>query len=314
MYAAPPSRKFEVFATVPERFHVRNRSSTWVDVQLHGAKAPAFLEGPSFDARGDLWVTDIPWGRLFRIEPEGNMHCELEYDGEPNGLAFHPDGRAFIADNKNGLMVFDPRTGKVEPFLDRALVQRFKGLNDLSFASNGDLYFTDQGQTGLHDATGRAYRLAADGRLDCLLSNVPSPNGLVLNLHEDVLFVAVTRANAIWRVPLVKQHGLVTKVGSWIQLSGGGGPDGLALDEGGGIAVCHVGLGAVWIFDELGQPALRLDSPVGRMTTNCAYGGPGRGRIFVTAGEHVLVAEVQTPGAPTQAQRTASGHAEGAHA
>jgi gluconolactonase len=303
MYAAPPRKKFEVFASVPDRFHVKAKSSTWVSVQLHGAETPAFLEGPSFDAQGNLWVVDIPWGRLFKIDPHGRMSCELEYDGEPNGLVFHPDGRAFIADNKNGLMVFDPQSGKVEPYLDRALVQRFKGLNDLTFASNGDLYFTDQGQTGLHDPTGRVYRLTADGRLDCLLSNVPSPNGLVLNLHEDVLFVAVTRANAIWRVPLVKQHGLVTKVGTYIQLSGGGGPDGLALDESGGIAICHVGLGAVWIFDDVGQPTLRLDSPVGRMTTNCAYGGPGRKQLFVTAGTHVLVADVDVAGAPTHAQR-----------
>lgn len=272
-------------------------------MQLHGAQTPAFLEGPAFDAAGNLWVVDIPWGRLFRIDPAGKVSCELEYDGEPNGLCFRPDGRAFIADNKNGLMVFDPRSGKVEPFFDRALVQRFKGLNDLVFSSSGDLYFTDQGQTGHQDPTGRLYRLTAEGRLDCLLSNVPSPNGLTLNANEDTVFLAVTRANAIWRVPLVKQHGLVTKVGTYIQLSGGGGPDGVALDSTGGLAVCHVGLGAVWIFDALGQPDVRLDSPSGTMTTNCAYGGPGLKRLFVTAGPNVLCADVQQPGAPTQAQR-----------
>ena len=36
------------------------------------------------------------------------------------------------------------------------------------FASSGDIYFTDQGQTGLHDPTGRVYRLSPEGRLDCL--------------------------------------------------------------------------------------------------------------------------------------------------
>jgi gluconolactonase len=305
MYAAPPRRTLEVFATVPAQFHMRGKRSPWVEVQLHGAQTPAFLEGPAFDADGHLWLVDIPYGRLFRVDPRGHMDCALEYDGEPNGLAFHPDGRLFIADNKNGVMVFDPRTGKVEPYLDRALVQRFKGPNDLIVAANGDLYFTDQGQTGLHDPTGRVYRLTAEGRLDCLLSNVPSPNGLVLNLHEDVLYVAVTRANAIWRVPLVRQHGLVTKVGDYIQLSGGGGPDGMALDERGGLAVCHVGLGAVWLFDDVGEPVLRLDATVGRMTTNCAYSGPARRQLFVTAGMHVLVAEVNTPGAPTPIQKRA---------
>jgi hypothetical protein len=59
------------------------------------------------------------------------------------------------------------------------------------------VYFTDQGQTGLHDPTGRVYRLCTDGRLDCLLVNGPSPNGLVLTHDESALFVAMTGDNAL---------------------------------------------------------------------------------------------------------------------
>jgi len=44
----------------------------------------------------------------------------------------------------------------------------------LVFASNGDLYFTDQGQTGLHDPTGRVYRLRTDGRLELIIDTVPA--------------------------------------------------------------------------------------------------------------------------------------------
>ncbi len=35
-------------------------------------------------------------------------------------------------------------------------MESLKGVNDLFFAANGDLYFTDMGQTGLQDATGKA--------------------------------------------------------------------------------------------------------------------------------------------------------------
>ncbi|WP_415116314.1 SMP-30/gluconolactonase/LRE family protein [Paraburkholderia sp.] len=296
MFPPPPTVRAEEFVRIPSEFHVKGRRSTWVDVQLHGADAPAFLEGPSFDREGNLWVVDIPWGRLFKITPDARVSCELEYDGEPNGLKFHRDGRAFIADCKNGLMVFDPATGKIEPFLERALVQRFKGLNDLVFASNGDVYFTDQGQTGLHDATGKLYRLDRNGRLDCLLSNVPSPNGLVLNEKTNTVLLAVTRDNAIWRVPLVRD-GLVTKVGVYVQMSGGGGPDGLALASDGSLAVCHVGLGAVWVFGPTGEPVLRINSAHGNMTTNCAFGGPQNRRLFITQGCSVLVADTPVVGA-----------------
>lgn len=45
-------------------------------------------------------------------------------------------------------------------------------------ASNGDLYFTGQWLTGLHDPTGMVFRVHAAGRVDCLLDDIPSPNGI----------------------------------------------------------------------------------------------------------------------------------------
>src|SRR6202011_366890 len=125
-----------------------------------------------------------------------------EYDGWPNGLEIHRDGRIFIADHRRVIMQLDPATGTGTPVLGEVRREGFKGTNDLIFAANGDLYFTDQGQTGLQDPSGRVYRLRADGQVDCLLQNVPSPNGLVLSPDEKTLFVAVTRANQIWRLPL----------------------------------------------------------------------------------------------------------------
>src|SRR3546814_12662499 len=92
------------------------------------------------------------------------------------------------------------------------------------------MYCTDQGLTGLHDPTGRVFRRRADGRLDCLVDTVPSPNGIVLDREEAHLFVAVTRANQVWRIPLPTDGGTF-KVGVFVQLSRGlGGPDGPALD------------------------------------------------------------------------------------
>jgi len=100
--------------------------------------------------------------------------------------------------------------------------ESFRGCNDLHLASNGDIYFTDQGQTGMHDPSGRVYRFTKDGKLRLLVGNGPSPNGLVLNIQENVLHVGMTRANSIWRIPLLLD-GSTTKVSNFIQLSGGHG-------------------------------------------------------------------------------------------
>jgi len=294
MFAPPPRLTAEIHASLPEPLRKREGSNDWLRSQPYTLPGGSFLEGPVFDRDGNLYCTDVAWGRIFRMSPQGEFTVVAEYDGEPNGMKFHRDGRLFIADFKQGILVLDTATGRIEPFLLRARSERFKGVNDLTFASNGDLYFTDQGMTGLHDSTGRVFRCRADGRVECLLDNVPSPNGLVLNAAEDILYLAVTRANAIWRVPLLPDGG-VTKVGTFIQMSGGGGPDGLAIDEAGNLVVAHVGMGAVWVFTPRGEPLYRIDSPAGANTTNVAYGGADYRELFVTESESASILRVHLP-------------------
>lgn len=298
MYPIPPSVEAEVFAVIPESIGYGDRKSEWASVQIHGNPAPTFLEGPCFDAAGNLWVTDIPWGRVLKITPTGDVSVGAEYDGYPNGLKFLADGTALIACLKNGIMKFDPAKGTVEPHVTRRLLEPFRGCNDLCIARNGDVYFTDQAQSSLADAYGKVFRLKADtGRLEVVLDKIPSPNGLVLNKAENALYLAVTRANAIWKINF-NADGSTGKVGLFIQLSGGHGPDGITIDENDGLAVCHVGMGSVWVFDAYGEPTLRIKSPAGRMTTNLAYGGPDNRTIYFTesATGTVLKAEVPVPG------------------
>ena len=283
----------EIFSRVPDKFRKKVRTS-WADYNKAGVPADCFLEGPSFDRAGNLFVTDIPHGRIFKVSPSGEWTVITEYDGWPNGLKFHKDGRGFITDYKRGIMTLDVATGNVVPLIDTIRSESFKGVNDLHFASNGDLYFTDQGQTGLHDPTGRVYRYTTTGQLTCLVNTVPSPNGLVLDLQEKVLYVAVTRANAVWRLPIMID-GAVSKVGIAIQLSGGlAGPDGLALDDEGGIIVAHAGLGC-WRFDRLGRPTHFIDPVVGLSLTNVAFNGR---RLYMTESEsgHILTVDLPAAG------------------
>lgn len=301
MFAAPPAVMAEVFCRIPDTLRRFGETTEWARVQLHGAAAPVFLEGPVFDAEGNLWVTDIPWGRLFRIDPEGHCEVGFEYDGQPNGMKFLADGRLLVADHHKGMVICDLASGQSEVWFDRYLLEPFLGCNDLTIARNGDIYFTDQGQSGWQNPNGRLFRVrAGSGRLELLLDGIPSPNGLVLNKAETALFLAVTRANAVWRCPLMDGGAVVSKVGTYIQMSGGSGPDGLAIDEDDNLAVCHVGFGAVWLFSNRGEPMLRIDVPEGRYTTNAAYGGPDNRWLYFTESSTGTIyrTEMPVPGRP----------------
>jgi gluconolactonase len=246
-------------------------------------------------------VCDIPFGRIFRIDPKGNWELVVQYDGWPNGMKFHKDGRLFVCDYKEGLLTLDVTTGKLETLLRTAYSESFKGLNDLHFASNGDVYFTDQGQTGIADPTGRVYRLTANGELRRLAENIPSPNGITLSTTEKHCYVGVTRSNSVWRLPLMAD-GSVSKTGVAIQLSGGvAGPDGIEMDAENGLLVCQLGVG-IWRFDANMLPThiVYADGPHHHHLDNVAFGGPDLRTIYIT---EALSGDILTAKMPVAGKR-----------
>jgi gluconolactonase len=296
-------KKIEVrtFSAMPAKFRKRGRTP-WSDPNRAGAEVDGFLEGPSFDRNGNLWCVDIPFGRIFKINPKGEWDLAVQYDGWPNGLKIHKDGRIFVADYKRGLMVLDAKSGKIEPLLETAFSESFKGLNDLHFADNGDLYFTDQGQSGITDPTGRVWRLRASGELQRLVHNAPSPNGITLNGKNSQVYVAITRSQQIWRLPLMP-GGTPSKTGVAIQLSGGhAGPDGIEMDAEDGLLVCHLGVG-IWRFDANCLPThLAHAGKKHRLMTNIAFKDK---TIYITdsINGEILTAEMPVAGKKMYSQK-----------
>ncbi|WP_137927080.1 SMP-30/gluconolactonase/LRE family protein [Cupriavidus sp. 2SB] len=293
----PVVREATLFSSLPERYR-QQRHTAWSDANQGGRAIDSFLEGPAVDDAGNLYVTDIPNGRIFRIDTHGAWETIAEWDGEPNGMKFFTADELLVTDYRNGLVLVDIKTGNVRPHLGRRNTESFKGVNDLTLDARGNVYFTDQGQTGLHDPTGRVYRLSPEGRLDLLLSNVPSPNGVVLSPDERFLFVAVTRGNCVWRMPL-QADGSVSKTGQFFTSYGPSGPDGLAMDQTGRLLVANPGLAYVWVLNHRAEPVEVIRGTPGHSLTNLAFGGSDRKTLYITnstTGE-ILTVQMDEPGA-----------------
>jgi gluconolactonase len=296
-FTPPQVIEARVLTRLPDSFR-RKRRTEWSDANKPGHEVDSFLEGPSFDRDGNLYVTDIPMGRIFRISPALEWTLAAEYDGWPNGSAFHRDGSLWITDYRRGLLRHSREGGNPETILGHRNSESFKGVNDLTFDAGGNCYFTDQGQTGLHDPSGRVYRLRTTGQLDLVLGGIPSPNGIALDTTGKALLIAVTRANSVWRGPLLPD-GSITKVGAFRTFFGASGPDGMAVDVDNRLVVAHASLGGAFVCNARGEITHFVKSPAGSTVTNVAY-RPGTAKLVMTESETgtLLEADLPAPGAP----------------
>lgn len=274
-----------VLSALPSAFRALG-TSEHSENQKRGRLLDSYLEGPAV-VDSTLYLTDIPYGRIFAVDLQTKVWTLVfQYDGEPNGLAWHEQRKQLvIADFKQGILALDPVTKELETIMARFNGERLKGPNDLVVAKDGSIFFTDQGMSGLQDPTGRVYRLSPKGRVDVLLRNGPSPNGLVLDASQTSLFVAMTRDNSVWMLPLYPD-GSVQRTGRFSNYFGVGGPDGMATDEEGNIFVAHSTLGTIFVHGKDGTPFARITTrAAGCGSTNLTWGGRERRTLYIVESE-----------------------------
>lgn len=98
-YPVPPTIQAELYVRVPDDLRCHGRETEW----RGGFARPfqnIFLEGPVADESGNLYVVDIPYGRILKIDAAKEITLVAQWDGEPNGLAATQDGSLVIADYK----------------------------------------------------------------------------------------------------------------------------------------------------------------------------------------------------------------------
>ena len=283
----------EIVTAVPPALRL-TQDTDWSRMR-GGGPLHSFLEGPAFDRAGRLYCVDVCHGRIFRIDRDGRWASFADYDGRPNGLRIHRDGRIFVADALQGLLIFDPESGRRTGELrEWAPGQAFRGLNDLAFADDGTLFFTDPGHSALDDPHGRVFAWDGGARAQLLLDGLPYPNGVTLMPGQDALCVSCTRALQVLRCTRRDMH--VHNLGVYAQFSGGlAGPDGLAACEDGGLVVAHSGLGVVWWLSPLGEVRGRIESCAGIRTTNVAFDPDDLHSHYITESESGSILRARLP-------------------
>jgi gluconolactonase len=278
-----------------------------------------WTEGPVWVRDGDyLLFSDVVKNRIYRWKAGEGESVYLEHSGyagsapfagpEPgsNGLAIDLQGRLVFAQHGNRSISRRERLGRIVPLVTSYEGHRINSPNDLVFAANGDLYFTDPpfGLPRTFDDAGKelpyqgVYRLARNGALTLLTRELSAPNGIAFSPDRGTLYVSnADRKRLVWVAFPVKKDGTlgpgrVLFDGTAAFAGRRGTADGMKVDAEGNIF--GAGPGGVYVFSPRGEILGWFD--FGGNVGNVAWGEDGR-TLFIAANATIYRVRLATRGA-----------------
>ncbi len=266
-------------------------------IPVVAAEGFAFPEGPAYDGKGNLAVSNCNSDHIDKVSAEGRA---IQFKADPNkftfektnGLTFHEDGCLYACDfgRKAILQIFPD--GRTEIVADKCDDMGFKGPNDLAFDPEGNLYFTDPAGSDAEHPIGCVYRIARGTRkVTRVVEHLAFPNGLAFSADGKTLYLAESSHCRILKAT-VKPDGSLDTPMLFCQLPDKHIPDGINFDQAGNLYVATVGPGLVTIIDKTGKIARTVKLP-GTDVTNLEFGGKDLKTLYVTEAQKGIVYKMQ---------------------
>jgi len=204
---------------------------------------------------GRLWYSDFFDHAILSVSTDGDRRVEVDFDGEPAGLGWLPDGRLLFASRLDRAVIRRENDGTLVRHGDLTPWATWHA-NDMVVASNGQAYAGNFGfdLDGLADGSVPASAIAPtslvrvdpDGTSYEAATDIAFPNGTVITDDGATLIIAESfggRLTAFDREP----DGTLTNRRVWAALEGVA-PDG----------ICLCADGSVWVSNALGPECVRV--------------------------------------------------------
>jgi sugar lactone lactonase YvrE len=246
-----------------------------------------FTESPRW--RGDrLWFIDIHGSAIKSVNLGGDLRTELALPFKPNGLGFLSDGRIMFSDALAlKVMCWDGSTlNLVADLIDDAVFC----LSDAIVDAKDRFYVSDIGYNFWNPAAKPSdacviIRIDPDGTIANVAGDLSFPNGLAVSADGTTLIIAETDGFRLSAYDIDDEGGLHNHR-IFAQLPEGIQPDGIAVDQEGG----------VWLANPAGNPAVLRVEEGGTITDQIdldthayavAIGGPAQNHLFIcTSASH----------------------------
>jgi sugar lactone lactonase YvrE len=247
--------------------------------------AEQFTDPCTFHGEGPFW--DAANGRLLLVDMLAGAVVEVDADGQTRrqklaGVAAALRARrggGYVLATENQFVLLG-RDLRVERTLPPVFTDPLLRMNDGGCDPQGRFYCGTMAYAETPGA-GTLYRLDPDGAVSVTLPGVTISNGLQWNRAGDTVFYADTPTGRVDRYDFDPASGAFTDRRTFAEISGGGYPDGMAIDEEDGVWVALWGGSAVHRYDRAGRLDLVVDLPVSNVTA-CAFGGPNLQTLYIT--------------------------------
>lgn len=287
----------------------------------------AFTEGPAWHAESEsVFFTDIENSRIMRRMKDGSFQVFRQPSGKANGLAFDAQGRLHACEGGDKQVTRTELDGTITVLANRFNGGRFNSPNDLCFAPDGAIYFTDPrygDRAGMEilDDEGTpvegVYRISPDGEITQVLAHeIDRPNGVAVSPDGKRLYVAdnvnsgpnaVGGNRKLWRFDL-KSDGSADSESRKLLFDWGTdrGPDGICIGPDGNIyatagfnfpnlpaETADEHKAGIYVIDPESGDLVSFHAVPEDMITNCTFGGTDGKTLYITAGHKLWSLRVE---------------------
>ncbi len=240
-------------------------------------------EGPIWSPRDGVLV----WVDIFRpavhwYDPASGRDTELALGALASVAVPRASGGLLVA-TPAGLMALDDGTRRLTPFCHPEADRPGNRYNDGKCDRMGRLWI---GTLDLGTAANRGslYRVTGDARWERMDTGFTISNGLGWSPDSRTMYFTDAARKTIYAYDFDLRAGTLSNRRPFVVLAADDGmPDGLTVDEQGGVWVAVWDAWRISRYSPEGVETLRIRMPVPR-PTSCCFGGPDLDTLYVTSG------------------------------
>lgn len=301
---------------------------------MRWAEGPVYFPGEKAGDPGHVLVSDIPNNRIMKFDERTGAFSVFRANANwANGNTRDRQGRLVTCEHSvTRRITRTEKDGKVTVLADSFEGKRLNAPNDIVVKSDDSIWFTDPlfgingewegSRAKPEQATTNVYRMAPDGKLTAVITDIVNPNGLAFSPDEKKLYVVEWRGTpnrSIWSYD-VNADGTLAGKTKLIDAADFGALDGFKVDRDGNLW-CGWGsngalnaepsdVGGKKVFTLRGKPedldGVMVFNPQGkaiahiRLPERCAnlcFGGPKNNRLYMASCHSLYALYVEAHGA-----------------